>query len=394
MRQRTYGGERRPSRFRKRKFFSHKESKLDVRKFINKAVPAEQKPENKPKHTFDDFNLDSRIKDNVKKRGYKSPTPIQDQIIPHLILGKDVIGIANTGTGKTAAFLLPLINKVLIDRNEEILILAPTRELALQIEEELREFARTLEISSVLCIGGTSMGFQIRQLKRRNNFIIATPGRLKDLIERRLVNLSSFKTVVLDEADRMVDMGFINDIKYLLAKLPKHRHTLFFSATISSQIEELIRTFLYDPVKVSVKVRETAENIEQDVIHIKPNESRVNVLQELLRKREFSKVLVFGRTKRGVDSLSNQLYKDGFKVDCIHGNKPQSKRQSALRDLKDYRVQLLVATDVAARGLDIEDVSHVINYDMPSTHEDYIHRIGRTGRGNKRGIALTFIEGK
>jgi superfamily II DNA/RNA helicase len=248
-----------------------------------------------------------------------------------------VVGIANTGTGKTAAFLLPMLHKILNDSGQRVLLLAPTRELALQIEEEFVAFARDLGIRSVLCIGGTNIAMQIRKLKKKHNFVIGTPGRIKDLLQRRLLHLSSFRNVIIDEADRMLDMGFINDIKHILAQLPEQRHSLFFSATISKQIEELIRTFLNDPIKISVKIRETAANVQQDVIRIHPNQKRLDVLQSLLRKDEFRKVLVFGRTKRGVDRLYKTLYKNGFKVDSIHGDKKQSRRQIALRDFKEYK---------------------------------------------------------
>ncbi len=394
MKRKSFGGGRRPSHFQNKKKFSKKESNIDIRKFVNNAIETEKSAEYIPKYNFEDFELDNRLKRNIISKGYKKPTPIQDQSIPHLLKGIDIVGIANTGTGKTAAFLLPLLNKVIKDRKQKVLILAPTRELALQIEEEFIAFAKTLGIHSVLCIGGTNMGFQIRKLKRNYNFLIGTPGRIKDLLNRRLINFKSFNNVIIDEADRMLDMGFINDIKFLLSNLPEQRHSLFFSATISKQIEELICTFLNEPLTISVKVRETAANVQQDVIHILPNQTKVEVLQTILRKDEFRKVLVFGRTKRGVDRLSQALFKKGFKVDCIHGDKSQSSRQRALQNFKKYKVQILVATDVAARGLDIDDVSHVINFDIPSTHEDYIHRIGRTGRGDKKGIALTFIDKK
>jgi len=235
------------------------------------------------------------------------------------------------------------------------------------------------------------MGIQIRELKRKYNFIIGTPGRIKDLNNRRLIHLDQFQNVILDEVDRMLDMGFLPDIKFLLNELPEKRHSLFFSATISKQIDELIRTFLKEPTKISVQTRETAENIQQEIVHVHRDQKKITVIQSLLKKEEFKKVLVFGRTKRGVDSLQKSLTQSGFRVDSIHGDKTQSRRQRALRDFKENRVKILVATDVAARGLDIDNVSHVINFDMPETHEDYIHRIGRTGRGTKRGIALTLV---
>ena len=394
MRGRFSGGGRRPHNFRNKQKNSPKEKSIDVSKLVNDAVTRGKEKEYVPKYAFADFALDNRLKQNVIKKGYKIPTPIQDQAIPRILWGEDVVGTANTGTGKTAAFLLPMLHKVLRDRGQRVLILAPTRELAVQIEEEFNVFAQGLGIGSVLCIGGTNMGMQIRALKKNYNFIIGTPGRIKDLLERRLIHLNAFANVILDEVDRMLDMGFIHDIKFLLEQLPKNRHSLFFSATISKQIEELIGNFLDEPIKISVVVRETAINVQQDVVHIGPNEKRLEVIQGLLKKEEFRKVLVFGRTKRGVDRLYKSLQKNGFKVDSIHGDKTQSRRQRALKDFKENRIKILVATDVAARGLDIDNVSHVINFDMPNTHEDYIHRIGRTGRGDKKGIALTFVEDK
>lgn len=411
MQQRSFGGRRRvPSHFRRNRKFSPVEKKFDIHKIIRQSLekakpnqssasssqanPAPQTPDNTTPtstKTFQDFNLDNRIKRNVTAKGYKTPTPIQEQTIPLALTGKDIVGTANTGTGKTAAFLLPMLNKVLISRGQKVLILAPTRELALQIEQEFRAFSRDLEIRSVLCIGGTSMGIQIRELKRKYNFIIGTPGRIKDLNNRRLIHLDLFQNVILDEVDRMLDMGFLPDIKFLLEELPEKRHSLFFSATIPKQIEDLIRTFLKDPTKISVQTRETAENIQQEIVRVHRDQKKIQVMQNLLKKEEFKKVLVFGRTKRGVDILQKSLTESGFRVDSIHGDKTQSRRQRALRDFKENRVKILVATDVAARGLDIDNVSHVINFDMPETHEDYIHRIGRTGRGTKKGIALTLV---
>jgi len=397
MRRKSFGGDnKRPSHFRGRRNFrsKSKEKGIDISQFINKASALEEKTTYSPVHSFDDFNIDNRLKSSVAAKGYRDPTPIQDQAIPPALDDKDLVGVANTGTGKTAAFLLPMLNKVLNDRSQRVLILAPTRELAFQIEEEFNAFSRDLGIRAVLCIGGTNMTAQIRKLKRKHNFIIGTPGRVKDLFQRRLLHLDTFKSVVLDEVDRMLDMGFIHDIKHLLSQLPEKRHSLFFSATVSKAVDEIIRTFLKDPLKVSVAQRQTAANVHQDVVRVRSDQKKLDVMRELLRKEEFKKVLVFGRTKRSVDKLSTILFKNGFRVDSIHGDKTQSRRQRALRDFKQNKIKILVATDVAARGLDIDNVSHVINFDMPGTHEDYIHRIGRTGRGNKTGIALTFIDSK
>lgn len=377
------GGGRGPSRFQK-------SSGIDPAKFINKATPIEEEIPYEAHHSFDDFNIDMQLKQAITNKKYLEPTPIQDQSIPHLLQGKDLVGIANTGTGKTAAFLIPLINKVKLNPREQVLILAPTRELAIQIDEELRGFARLLRIWGVCCVGGMSIVRQMEDLRRPHNFIIGTPGRIKDLINRRKINLQNFNSVVLDEADRMLDMGFIGDVREILSGMPKVRHTMLFTATLGKEIEALIKDFVKDPVRVSVKTRETAEGIEQDVIRTQ-GKDKIEVLYDLLVQVEFSKVLIFGRTKHGVEKLTNLLISMGLKADSIHGNKNHNKRQRALNLFKQNKVRILVATDVAARGLDIPDVTHVINFEIPETYDDYIHRIGRTGRANKKGKALTFI---
>lgn len=301
------------------------------------------------------------------------------------------MGIANTGTGKTAAFLIPLINKLILNPNGKVLIVVPTRELALQIDEELRAFAKGSGLFSVIVIGGAGMGKQISELRHKHHFVIGTPGRLKDHIESRNLNLAGFNTVVLDEADRMLDMGFINDMRFMMDKMPKERHTLFFSATLSPEIERLIHAFLKTPARISVKTRDTAKNIDQDIIRIK-GKTKAEVLLDLLKQEDYDKVLVFTRTKHGADKLTKFLRESGVNTEAIHGNKQQTARQKALNEFKAGKTQALIATDVAARGLDISDVSHVINFDLPATYEDYVHRIGRTGRAEKKGKALTFIE--
>src|SRR3989344_2396003 len=360
--------------------------------FINKAVITEEVEHFVPEHNFQDFNVDQTIKKAIASKGYITPTPIQDRAITHILSGSDVVGVANTGTGKTAAFLIPLINKVILNRREMVLIVVPTRELALQIEDELHGFTKGMRIFSVCCVGGASMGRQISQLRNQYNFIIGTPGRLKDHIEHGFIRLANFRTIVLDEADRMLDMGFINDMRFVMAGMPKERQTLFFSAPLSPTIEKLIGEFLHVPIRVSVKKGDTPKNVDQDVIRIPKGENKFNVLHNLLTKEEFCKVLVFGRTKSGVEKLSGMLVGKGIKAESIHGNKNHVQRQRALGKFKDNHAQVLVATDVAARGLDIADISRVINYDIPQTYDDYVHRIGRTGRGDKQGKALTFIE--
>jgi ATP-dependent RNA helicase RhlE len=345
-----------------------------------------------PKNGFADFAISDQLKANIAAKNYLIPTPIQDQAIDHMLAGRDVIGIANTGTGKTAAFLIPLINKVFLNKMEKVLIVAPTRELALQIQEELRDFSKGLGIRSVLVIGGMSLFRQKNELRQNINFVIGTPGRIKDLIGERSIQMSSFHSVVLDEADRMVDIGFIADIKYFISLLPTNRQSLFFSATISGKVREILNAFVQNPVTISVEKQATAENVQQDVIKITNKNEKIDKLHDLLALDEFSKVLVFGRTKWGMQKLTDELIRRGIRAAVIHGNKSQGQRQKALEQFKNNQVSVLLATDVASRGLDIPDVTHVINYDMPATYDDYIHRIGRTGRAGKPGVALTFVE--
>ena len=363
---------------------------LNPARFINKVVITEESQVYKAENTFDSFAIDQRIKQNIIAKGYTAPAPIQDKSIPHIIKGADMVGIANTGTGKTAAFLIPLINKVLVKPSEKVLIIVPTRELAVQIDQEFKTFSKGMKMFSVCCVGGMSLGRQISSLRFQNNFIIGTPGRLKDLIDRKSIKPAEFNTLVLDEADRMLDMGFVNDMRLIMSMMPKERQTLLFSATMSPTIEKLITEFLRTPIRISVKTGDTSKNVEQDVVRT-AGKDKMGILHELLKQKDFSKVLIFGRTKHGVEKLYKTLLEKGFKAESIHGNKNHSRRQQALKLFKDGNIQVLVATDVAARGLDIADVSHVINYELPATYDDYVHRIGRTGRGNKKGKALTFI---
>jgi superfamily II DNA/RNA helicase len=366
---------------------------IDVSRFVNKSVVIEEVKTYIPTHQFADFAIEDSLKKNIEHKGYKIPTAIQDRAIPDVLQGRDVIGIANTGEGKTAAFLIPLINKMIKDPTAKVLVMVPTRELALQIDEEFMGFARTLQIYSVLLVGGASIGMQIERLRRKVRMVIGTPGRIKDLIERRELDLSGFHNLVLDEADRMLDMGFLPDIKAIIANLPRDRHTMYFSATFSREIETLASTLLREPIKISVKTHDTSKNVEQDVIRVKSREEKFGQLCGLLGQKGFGKVLIFGKTKHGVEKLGMMLNKEGFKTTSIHGNKSQPQRQQALKAFKDEKVQVMVATDVAARGLDIPNVTHVINYEVPQTYDDYVHRIGRTGRAGKKGVALTFVGG-
>jgi len=359
--------------------------------FIRKADPMVKTAPYVPTHKFADFKINPALKENIIKKGYINPTPIQDEAIPFVLEGRDVVGVANTGTGKTAAFLIPLLDKIFNNIQEKVLVIVPTRELALQINEEFFDFRGHMNIYSVCCVGGMGIQSQISGLRRSHNIVIGTPGRLKDLVNRKVIRLAEFRTIVLDEADRMLDMGFVNDMRYIMAKMAPNRQTLLFSATITSEIDKLIKEFLTNPEKISVKTGDTARNVDQDIVRVPRGEDKVDHLHNLLSKKEFSKVLIFGRTKHGVEKLSKDLIKRGFKAESIHGDKNQSKRQRALNAFRDNQSQILVATDVAARGLDIPNVTHVINFDVPATYEDYVHRIGRTGRADKTGIALTFV---
>ena len=368
----------------------NKPNRIDISRFVKKATGIKIEPY-VSSHAFQDFPFCEPLRQNISFRGYTEPTPIQDQAIPVIMSGKDVVGIAQTGTGKTAAFLLPLLNKMYADRSQKVLIIIPTRELAVQIEDEFRIFARSMNLYSVLCIGGVNMGRQIYSLRRNPNVIIGTPGRLKDLERQRQLNLSEFNNIVLDEVDRMFDMGFITDITYLISKLPAKRHSLFFSATVPPAVREVMNKFLNNPVTIAIKTQESSDHVNQDVVRTN-GKPKIDVLHDLLIQEGFNKVLLFGRTKWSIEKLSLELHNRGFKVAAIHGNKKQAQRQRALDEFKSNRIQVLLATDIASRGIDVSDITHVINYDIPQSYEDYIHRIGRTGRADKYGTALTFVD--
>ncbi|HEV7918979.1 MAG TPA: DEAD/DEAH box helicase [Solirubrobacterales bacterium] len=367
---------------------------INPEKFVNKAITPVERPAYVATNAFTDFELDERLKRNVAKHGYETPTQIQDVAIEPVLAGRDLVGLANTGTGKTAAFILPIIQGLLDRDRGTALVMAPTRELAVQIDEEFKAFARGLKLYSSICVGGVSINKQISALRRNPDIVIGTPGRLKDLLNRGELHLQDTDVLVLDEADRMLDMGFIKDIRYIVEKIPTDRQSLCFSATITREIESLLKDFLKDPVTCSVKTNETNDHIEQSVIEASSKEHKIELLQEMLTEPEFEKVIIFGQTKHGVQKLADKLSKSGLRAEAIHGNKSQSQRQRSLNAFKNNAAQILVATDVASRGLDIPEVSHVINFDQPDSYEDYIHRIGRTGRAGLGGQALTFVAAK
>ncbi len=363
---------------------------IDPKRFVKAAKPIKLSVY-APKHSFEDFKINDLLRRNLQSRGYEVPTQIQDESIPLGLEGRDVIGVANTGTGKTAAFLLPLLNNLLNNRGQKALILAPTRELALQISQESRAFSHGGRLHDTLLIGGVPIRPQLRDLQRNPQIIIGTPGRIKDHLERGSLRLDSVSTIVLDEVDRMLDMGFIKDIRLILGKLPRERQSFFFSATLGSTIEGLIRTFTHSPVTVMAKTAETSDNVEQSVIGYRDKTDKMGKLHDLLIEERVGKTLVFCETKHGSDRLSKELASRGFKSDSIHGNKSQGQRQRALRKFRDGEIDVLVATDVAARGIDVDGITHVVNYDIPHTYDDYTHRIGRTGRVNNIGYAVTFV---
>lgn len=364
---------------------------IDPAKFVQ-AAKQQDVEQYSAKHVFADFAINELIKDNLKVKGYVTPSPIQDQAIPAILEGKDIIGIANTGTGKTAAFAVPIINDLMANRNDKALIIAPTRELAQQIQVEFNEIAKGAKIYSALLIGGSSYGLQLRDLRGRPQLVIGTPGRIKDHIERRTLRLDGFNKIVLDEVDRMLDMGFVNDVRHILSSTSQTRQSLFFSATLDAKVKDLIQTFSHDPVHISVKTGATSDNVHQDVIKYKNPGDKIDHLHDALLKEEVKKVIVFDETQRSVEKLSQELISRGFATDAIHGGKNQGQRQRALRRFKDNDVDILVATDVAARGIDVADVTHVINYSIPQTYDDYTHRVGRAGRAGKTGHALTFVQ--
>ena len=368
--------------------------RIDVSRFIKKAEQVAEKAY-LPKYNFSDFPFNPQLHKNIIRAGYLSPRPIQDQAIPTLLEGRDVFGMANTGTGKTAAFLLPLIEKIAKtkgqNKKETVLIMAPTRDLALQIEQDFKKLAFGLGMFSVSCVGGLPIMKQIREIQMGVSFIIGTPGRLRDLLDRKVIDLSVCRSVVLDEADRMLDMGFRDDMLYIIGKTPKERQMLFFSATLSPDIKKLTEQYLKDPVFISVVSGETAKNIEQDVVRYKGKDEQLAKLHEVLKKDGSDKVLIFREMKHSVDALTKELAHAGFKVGCIHGDKRSRERIRTLDLFKQDKITILIATDVAARGLDIPDVTHVINFDVPQTYDTYVHRIGRTGRSGKKGQALTFV---
>jgi superfamily II DNA/RNA helicase len=349
---------------------------------------------------FQDFKLDDAIHRALAEEKYLVPTPIQAQTIPTLMSGRDVIGIAQTGTGKTAAFALPILHQLaanprpLVRKSCRVLVLSPTRELSGQILDSFRAYGRHLRLKSALAIGGVSMGAQVRALLNGVDILVATPGRLLDLVQANALRLSDVAFFVLDEADRMLDMGFIHDIRKIVAKLPRERQTLMFSATMPRAIADLAAQMLRDPVKVAVTpVATTVERVEQRIIRV-DRAGKLAALVDVLRRETIDRALIFTRTKHGADKVVRSLVQAGIAAEAIHGNKSQNQRERVLAAFRKGEVRTLVATDIAARGIDVDGISHVVNYDMPNVPETYVHRIGRTARAGAEGIAISLCDGE
>ncbi|UZD22512.1 DEAD/DEAH box helicase [Algoriphagus halophytocola] len=367
-------------------------SKLDPNLLVKKAQPSGSAGFKSETH-FDSLDLSSKLLQNLVSKGYQTMTYIQEQSVPALLEGRDLMGISNTGSGKTGAFLIPIIEQAQLDpRNFTALIVTPTRELALQIEEEFVSLSRGMNLYSATFIGGTNINTDIKTLGRKLQIIVGTPGRLLDLYHRKFLKLNQVNTLVLDEFDRMLDMGFVNDVKKLVAPMSKRNQTMLFSATLEPSQKSLISSLLNNPVEVKVNSGgTTSENVDQEVIRVPDGQDKFEVLENLFRKDDLDKVIIFTETKRIADKLSKKLNHSGIKSGLIHGNKSQNFRNRTIDEFKTGMTRVLVATDVAARGIDVADVTHVINYQLPMSMDSYIHRIGRTGRAGKTGKAITFV---
>ncbi len=343
---------------------------------------------------FNELNLEKEILDIIEKVGYAKTTEIQEQAIPKVLEGKDILGCAQTGTGKTAAFAIPLINNLIKkeERKLRVIVLTPTRELAVQVKDSFKKYSKGLNISTTVVVGGVNQRPQKKALKDGVDVLIATPGRALDLINQKAIKLHNIEALVLDEADTMLDMGFIDDIEKIIKKTPKERQTLLFSATMPKEIRDLSKKFLVDPVSITIKPNlDNVVKISETIYYV-DKQSKTGLLLDVLKDTSVKSGLIFTRTKRGADSLYKSLKANGIKAEVIHGDKTQNSRTIALRNFKKGKVRLLIATDIAARGIDISGLSHVINYDLPEQADTYVHRIGRTGRAGEEGVAISFCD--
>lgn len=370
-----------------------KKSDLDPSTLVNKSIKVNDGGKKVVTRAFIALEIHSQLQEKIKRKGFVNTTEIQDKTFEFLSRGESVIGIANTGTGKTGAFLIPIINRLIVDKkNHKTIVLVPTRELAQQVDQEFRSLSKGLKIFSSCFIGGTSINKDLDKLRRTNHVIIGTPGRINDMINRRALKLNEFSNLVLDEFDTMLDMGFLKEVQKIIDQMHKRRQTILFSATENEKQQGIINGIVKDYQKVRVSDGQAnTDNIYQEVIKTKGDDEKIEILMDFLSKEAFKKVLIFSETKRQVSKLCRQLKRLEVKVDEIHGDKSQQYRTKAIQKFKSGNIQVMVATDVAARGIDIDNITHVINYRIPFSKESYIHRIGRTGRAGKEGYAITFL---
>lgn len=371
---------------------SKRKKGIDPRDLVQIAAPREQVTY-VPQSSYSEMDLSQEMKGQIEKKGYQNPTEIQELAIPVIMTGKDVLGIAATGTGKTAAFLIPIVERMIANRGHLAMVILPTRELALQVEDEFKGLTKGMNLTVVSCIGGTNVNTDMARLRSTNNLIVGTPGRLKDLFSRGMLKLDRIETLVLDEFDRMLDMGFIADMRFLVSRMRSRKQTLLFSATLEPSPKEIIGEFVNDPERIQVSSgQHSNESVDQEIIKVPADGDKFQMLLDNLLANNVTKGILFMETKRQADRMGKRLSKEGVSNGVIHGDRSQSQRVKAIDLFRSGKVKLLVATDVAARGLDINDVTHVINYQVPLTMDSYIHRIGRTGRAGKTGKALTFVD--
>jgi ATP-dependent RNA helicase DeaD len=386
---------RRPAKEPVRRFTNSPVQSPDYSMYIAQATPSIERKNESYSQTFDSLGCSPELLSLIAKKGYTHASEIQAQVIPSALQGFDILGMAETGSGKTAAFLLPLIEQVLLDDSTCALILAPTRELATQINEELRTFTAGMRIFSTVCVGGMPIYKQAQFLSRRNHFIIGTPGRIEDLIERRLITLSDITAVVLDEVDYMMDIGFVNAMIRILDAVPETRQTLFFSATMPDKIQHLCERYLNDPEVIEISRGAGSKSVEQDIVRIERGGSKIDAVCDILKKPETQKTILFCDTKRQVEDVTMGLKSQNVRVAYLHGDLDQRRRFKILEEFKSGKLDVLCASDVAARGIDVKDITTVINYTPPQTHDDYVHRIGRAGRAGNMGYAYTlFYDGE
>lgn len=387
---RNYSSYRSKSRNSRR--YSKPKKKIDSKLYIN-SITIQDKSSNDEYigKSYAEYKFLPTLTSNLKQKGFTTTTKIQEMTIPMILGGKNVLGISETGSGKTGAFLIPMVQKLLQKNSDKLIIVAPTRELAQQIAKEAVSFIRGTHIQLSIIIGGESMHRQISQLKKGADIIVGTPGRIKDLIDRGLIRTEMYNNVVIDEVDRMLDMGFVDDIRYIYSKLSDEKQSLFFSATLNTRVEKIVQSLCNNYELVKLSNNTPISSVKQDIIAFQRIEEKIDLLQDLLRKDEVEKAIIFVDTKRYADSVDKVLYKNRFKVGVIHGDKRQNVRKRVITSFKYSKINILVATNVAARGLDIDDITHVINLDEPQTYDEYIHRIGRTGRNGSTGTAYTFV---